>query len=62
MRRRRVVGLPFHRPKRSLTGDPAPELILYFLTAALFDWVGASAQGQQCDCERNRKGLHLLIL
>ena len=53
MLRRWVVGCPFHRPKRALTGDAAPELLLHFLSAALFERVRAAAQGQQCDCERN---------
>ena len=57
-----VVGCPVHWAKGSLTGDAAPELLLHFLPGALFDWVRAAAQGQQCDCEWNRKGPHLLIL
>jgi hypothetical protein len=48
-----IVGCPFHWPERSLTGDAAPELLLHFLSAALFERVRAAAQGQQCDCERN---------
>jgi hypothetical protein len=28
----------------------------------LFERVRAAAQRQQCDCERDRKGLHLLIV
>ena len=62
MLRRWVVGCPVHWPKRSLTSDAAPELLLHFLPGALFDWVRAAAQGQQCNRERNRKGPHLLIL
>jgi hypothetical protein len=62
MRRCWVIGLSFHRPQRSLTSDAAPELLLHFLTATLFDRIRASAQGQQCDSERNQKGPHLLIL
>ena len=60
--RRWVVGRPLHWPKRSLTGDAAPELLLHFLPAALFEWVRTAAQGQQCHYERSRKGPHLLIL
>ena len=48
-----VVGCPFHWPKSSLTGHAAPQLFLHFLPGALFDWVRAAAQGQQCDCQRN---------
>src|SRR5262245_12336502 len=61
---RRVVRgpAPVHWPKRPLPGNAAPELLLHFLSAALFDRVRAPAQSQQCDGERNRKGLHLLIL
>jgi len=44
MRRRWIVGLPFHRPKRSLTSEAAPELLLHFLTTALFDRVRTSAK------------------
>ncbi len=62
MLRRSVVWRSIHWPKCSLTGDTAPELLLHFLSAALFDRVRAAAQGQQCDRERNRKGPHLLIL
>jgi hypothetical protein len=62
MRRRWVIGLPFHRPKRSLTRNTAPELVLHFLATALFDRVRASAQGQQRDCEQNPNRPHLLIL
>jgi hypothetical protein len=57
-----IVGSPLYRPKRPLTGNAAPELLLYFLPGALFQRVCAAAQGQQCDCQRNYKGLHLLIL
>jgi hypothetical protein len=57
-----IVGCPVHWPNGSLTGDAAPELLLHFLPRALFEWVRAAAQGQQCNCERNRKGPHLLIL
>ena len=57
-----IVGSAFHWPKCSLTSDAAPELLLHFLPGALFDWVRAAAQAYQCDYERNRKGLHLLIL
>jgi hypothetical protein len=60
--RRWIVGCPIYWPNRSLTGDAAPELLLHFLPGALFEWVRAAAQGQQCNCERNRKGPHLLIL
>src|SRR5262249_46914231 len=62
MLRRWIVGCSLHRPERSLTGDAAPELLLHFLPGALFDRIRAAAQGQQCDCERNRKGPHPLIL
>jgi hypothetical protein len=57
-----IVGSPVHWPNGSLTGDAAPELLLHFLPGALFDWVRAAAQTQQCNREHNRKGLHLLIL
>jgi hypothetical protein len=57
-----VVRRPFHWSKASLTGDAAPELLLDFLSTALFERIRAAAEGQQCDRERNRKGLHLLIL
>jgi len=62
MLRRWVVRRSLHRPKRSLTGDAALQLLLHFSSGALFERVRAAAQGQQCDCERNRKGPHLLIL
>jgi hypothetical protein len=53
MRPRWVVGLSFHWPKRSLTSNATPELLLHFLTAALLDRVCAATQGQQSDCQRN---------
>jgi hypothetical protein len=53
MLRRWIVGCPIYWPNRSLTGDAAPELLLHFLPGALFDWIRAAAQGQQCDCQRN---------
>ena len=62
MLRRWIVGCPFHWPKGSLTRDAAPELLLHFLPGALFERVRATAQGQQCHCERNQEGPHLLIL
>jgi hypothetical protein len=64
MCRRRVVrgSAPIHWPKCPLPGNAAPELFLHFLSAALFERVRATAQGKQCDRQRNRKGLHLLIL
>jgi hypothetical protein len=48
-----IVGSPVHRPKRSLTSDAAPELLLHFLPGALFERVRAAAQRQQCNCQRN---------
>jgi len=62
MLRRWVIGRAFHWPKRSLTGNAASQLLLYFLPGALFEWVRTAAQGQQHDRERNGKGPHLLIL
>jgi hypothetical protein len=62
MLRRWVVWRPFHWPNGSLTGYAASELLLHFLPGALFQWVRAAAQGQQCNRERNRKGPHLFIL
>jgi hypothetical protein len=44
-----IVGRPFHWPKRSLTGNATPELLLHFLPGALFKRVRAAAKGQQCD-------------
>ena len=43
--RRRIVGYPcpIHWPERSLPGDAAPELLLHFLSAALFERVRATA-------------------
>jgi hypothetical protein len=50
-----IVGSrsPVHRPNGSLTGDAAPELLLYFLPGALFERVRAAAQRQQWNCQRN---------
>jgi hypothetical protein len=48
-----IVGCSVYWPNRSLTRDAAPQLLLHFLPRALFDWVRAAAQGQQCDCQRN---------
>jgi hypothetical protein len=62
MLRRWIVRRPLDWPKRSLPGDAAPELLLDFLPATVFERVRAAAQCQQRNCERNRKGLHLLIL
>jgi hypothetical protein len=60
--RRWIVGSSLHWAKRSLTGYATPELLLHFLPGALFKGIRAATQGQQCDCERKQKGLHLLIL
>ena len=60
--RRWIVGCPLDWAKRSLSGYATPELLLHFLPGALFERVRAAAQDQQRDCERNQKGLHLLIL
>jgi hypothetical protein len=57
-----IVGSSLHWAKRSLTGNATPELLLHFLSGALFKGIRAATQGQQYDCEQNRKGLHLLIL
>jgi len=57
-----IVGSSLHWAKRSLTGYATPELLLHFLPAALFKGIRAATQGQQYDCEQNRKGPHLLIL
>jgi len=48
-----IVGASLQRPKRSLTGDTALQLLLHFLCGALLDWVCAAAQGQPYDRERN---------
>jgi hypothetical protein len=48
-----IVGSTVDRPNGSLTGDATPELLLYFLPGALFEWVRAAAQRQQCNCQRN---------
>ena len=51
--RRRIVGTSVQWPKRSLTGDTALQLLLYFLSGALLERVCAAAQGQpynrECD-------------
>ena len=41
-----IVGTSFQRPKRSLTGDTALQLLLHFLRGALLERVCAAAQGQ----------------
>ena len=56
MLRRWVVGCPFHWPERSLTGDTAPELLLHFLSAALFERVRAAAQRQTMRLRAESKG------
>jgi hypothetical protein len=62
MLRSRIVRGPFQRAKRPLTGHPALQLLLHFLRGALFQRVGATAQDQPGNCERDCEGLHLLIL
>jgi hypothetical protein len=57
-----IVGSSLQRPKRSLTGDTALELLLHFLCAALLERVRAAAQGQPQHRERKQKGPHPLIL
>jgi hypothetical protein len=57
-----IVGSSLHWAKRSLTGDATPELLLHFLPGALLKGIRAATQGQQYDCEQNRKGPHPLIL
>jgi hypothetical protein len=41
-----IVGASVQRPKRSLTGDTALQLLLHFLRGALLERVCAAAQGQ----------------
>jgi hypothetical protein len=62
MLRNRIVRGPLQRAKRSLTSHPALQLSLHFLRGALFKRVRAAAQDQPGYCERDREGLHLLIL
>ncbi len=47
----------------SLPGNAALQLRLHFLTASLFERIGATA-GKRCACdhEQDRQGPHLLIL
>ena len=59
---RRIAGRSFHRAKRSLTSHAALQLSLYFLRAALFDRIRATARTQPCDREQNRHAFHLHIL
>jgi len=57
-----IASTSLHRAQSPMPGDAALKLPLYFLGTALLERVRAAAQGQQCDCERKQKGLHLLIL
>ena len=57
-----IVRRSLHWSYRSLTGNAALELLLNLTSGALFERVRAATQGQQCNCQRNRKGPHLLIL
>ena len=50
---RRIVGTSLQRPKRSLAGNTAFELLLHFVGGALFERIRAAAQGQPYDRERN---------
>jgi hypothetical protein len=58
----RIVGKSFQRAERPLPSHAALQLLLHFLCAPLFERVRAAAQDQPGNCERNREGLHLLIL
>jgi hypothetical protein len=57
-----IFGRPLDRAERSLPGYAALKLPLYFLRAALFNWVSAAARDQPCDEEQDRRAFHLLIL
>jgi len=48
-----IVGTALQWADCTLTGNTTLELLLHFLSAALFERVCAAAQGQPCDCERN---------
>ena len=48
-----IVGTSFQRPKRSLTGDTALQLLLHFLCGALLERVCAAVQSQPYYRKRN---------
>jgi hypothetical protein len=58
----RIIRRPFDWSERSLPGYATLKLPLYFLRAALFNWVSAAARDQPCDEEQDRRAFHLLIL
>ena len=57
-----ILGRPLHWTECSLPGHAALKLPLYFLRAALFNWVSAAARDQPCDDEQDRRAFHVVIL
>jgi hypothetical protein len=58
---RGIIRRSINRADRSLAGHAALKLPTDFLSAAMFDWISATASDQR-ERANDRQGLHLLIL
>ena len=58
---RGIIRRSINRPDRSLPSHAALKLSTDVLTAAMFEWVGATASNQRERAD-DRQGFHLLIL
>ena len=58
---RRIIRRSIEWAHRSLAGHAALKLPAHFLSAAMFNWIGATA-GNQRQRANDRQGFHLLIL
>jgi hypothetical protein len=58
---RGIIRGSINRAHCSLAGDAALKLSTDFLSAAMFEWIGATASDQRERAD-DRQGFHLLIL
>jgi hypothetical protein len=56
-----IIRRSINRADRSLAGHATLKLPTDFLSAAMFDWISATASDQR-ERANDRQGLHLLIL
>jgi hypothetical protein len=58
---RGIIWRSINRPDRSLSSHAALKLSTDLLSAAMFEWIGATASDQR-ERANDRQGFHLLIL
>jgi hypothetical protein len=58
---RGIIGRSINRADRSLPSHAALKLSTDFLSAAMFEWIGATASDQR-ERANDRQGFHLFIL